>query len=678
MRKKAIILMLCTMGCMTIPKAAAAGIGTWNAYMAYHDIQQIREASGHLFVLASNSLYQYNLSDQSITTYDKVNGLSDTYITNIVWNADARRLIAVYENSNIDLVDTRGNVTNISDLYNKAMTEDKTVNTVTISGKYAYLATNFGIVKVNMSAAEISETYNLGLTVRKVAISGNRIYARTKQEAVWSADINANLLDKSNWTVTSSWPQGIFDEDKTEYDKYYPIVETLEPGGPDYNYFGFLKFHKGRLYSTNGRSGQEDKACLQVYDGIGWNVYENDIEERTGHRFVNLYCCDIDPADESHVFAGGQTGLYEFKDSKFVKEYNLDNSPLKEAVTVSAGNKNYVLVTGVKFDNNRNLWVTNSISPSTSLLELKRDGTWESHHDSRLMITAHDTPCSMEGLESIMFDSRGLMWFSNNFWNSPALIKYNISTNAMAVEKDFENQDGISFTMSFVRSVKEDRDGNIWMGTNVGPVYVAAAQITGGNSHYTYVQPKIPRNDGTNYADYLLNNIETTAVAIDGANRKWFGTSGNGVYLISADNMTEIHHFTTKNSKLLSDNIRDIAVNDQTGEVFFGTDKGLCSYMSDATAPAEEMDKDNVYAYPNPVEPGYTGLITVTGLTFDADVKITTATGFLVAEGRSNGGTFTWNGTDRNGNRVASGVYNVMTAKSDGSKGTVCKIAIIN
>jgi hypothetical protein len=112
--------------------------------------------------------------------------------------------------------------------------------------------------------------------------------------------------------------------------------------------------------------------------------------------------------------------------------------------------------------------------------------------------------------------------------------------------------------------------------------------------------------------------------------------------------------------------------------VFFGTDKGLCSYISDATEPAESMDSDNVYAYPNPVDfNNYSGLITVTGLTFNADVKITNAAGFLIAEGRSNGGLFTWDGKDKKGNRVASGVYNVITATQDGKKGTVCKIAII-
>ena len=90
------------------------------------------------------------------------------------------------------------------------------------------------------------------------------------------------------------------------------------------------------------------------------------------------------------------------------------------------------------------------------------------------------------------------------------------------------------------------------------------------------------------------------------------------------------------------------------------------------------MSKNNVWAYPNPVTPDYTGLITIVGLSYDADVKILSSNGAIVAEGRSNGGTFTWDGKDRNGNRVVSGVYMVATATSKGEKGTVCKIAIIN
>ena len=124
--------------------------------------------------------------------------------------------------------------------------------------------------------------------------------------------------------------------------------------------------------------------------------------------------------------------------------------------------------------------------------------------------------------------------------------------------------------------------------------------------------------------------------------------------------------------------MESIAINDKTGTVYFGTDNGLCSYEGDATTPAVDMSKDDVYAYPNPVKPDYTGLITIVGLSFDADVKIVTSNGTLVNQGRSNGGTYTWDGHDLKRRKVASGVYMVLTAKKDGSKGVVSKIAIIN
>jgi hypothetical protein len=199
-----------------------------------------------------------------------------------------------------------------------------------------------------------------------------------------------------------------------------------------------------------------------------------------------------------------------------------------------------------------------------------------------------------------------------------------------------------------------------------------------GQSSVTFYQVKVPRNDGTDYADYLLNGVSISSIAIDGGNRKWFGSDNAGAFLISADNMQQLHNFNTSNSKLISNNVAYISINPSSGEVFFLSDKGLCSYMSNATEPSETMDDNTVYAYPNPVTPDYDGLITVVGLTYDADVKIIASNGALIAEGRSNGGMFTWDGRDRKGRRVASGIYMVVTATADGNKGTVCKIAVIN
>ena len=618
---------------------AMAQVGTWRNYLSYHDAQSICKANDYLFVLASNGLYQYNLNDQSITTYDKVNGLSDTHITHIAWNQKVKRLIVVYENSNIDIIDTDGNITNLSALYNKSITEDKTITSISIDDIYAYLTTSFAIIKVNMQKAEIAETYN----------NNNPDYPK----------------DLTPY--------------KDDYDAYISTVSTLKPGGPAYNRFYESKFIDGTLYTTGGyflpaMPDNNTPGTIQVFDGNDWTLYQENISEITGYAYVDNCCIDVDPNDKEHVFAGGRCGLYEFRNGKLVTYYNKDNSPLMGANDrgKQLGN-DYVLILGIKFDSKGNLWVLNSLANGVSLLEYTSDNKWIEHHHSELI---DDSSITLPGLSNMMIDSRGLLWFVNNNWQNPAVFCYSIDDDILLKYDQIVNQDDVKYQSYAINAITEDKEGNMWVGTDLGPFMIQKSDI--GQKNITFYQVKVPRNDGTNYADYLLNGVSISSIAIDGGNRKWFGTNGAGVFLISADNLVQEENFTTDNSNLLYNNISSIAINNNTGEVFFLSDNGLCSYISNAIEPSEEMTKDNINVYPNPVTPDYTGLVTITGLTYDADVKITTSNGAIVAEGRSNGGMFNWDCRNKQGKRVASGIYMVITATSDGKKGTVGKIAIIN
>ena len=631
MKKIIIVLLLSIINC----QFSIGQIGTWKNYLAYSDIQQIRAAGNdYLFVLASNDLYQYNKTDQSIFTYDKINGLSDTYITYICWCPQAKRLIAVYQNSNIDVIDLKGNVTNISDLYNKTMTGDKTVSSIRIDGIYAYLICGFGIVKVNMQRAEIADSYT------------------------------PNHPD---------YPTSLPAEDNSDYNKYIDLVKTLNPDGPKYNDFGFMRFYNGKLYTCNG--DYDHSGGIQILKNNEWEIYQNEgISESTGVSYQGAFCMDIDPSDENHIFTGSRNGLYEFRNGKFFKYYDNSNSPIEPFDGVS---KEYQLVTGTKFDQQGNLWILNSSAPTTALVKYANNTFTKLSHSELMKLNRGTIQNRSNGeLSKIIIDSKGLMWFVNNNWNQPAIYQYNTENDNIIAYESIVNQDGTIINIqNGIRCVVEDLEQNIWVGTSLGPVVLERSEIENNGS--TFTQVKVPRNDGTNYADYLLANIDILSIAIDGANRKWIGTFNNGVYLISADNMTQLQHFTTDNSPLLSNSILSIAINPTSGEVFFGTGNGLCSYISDATESNTEMTTDNVWAYPNPVEPDYTGPITITGLTLDADVKILSSNGAIVNEGRSNGGTYVWNGCDKKGRRVASGVYMVATATNKGEKGTVCKIAII-
>ena len=653
---------------------ANAQVGTWRNYLAYHDIQQIQAGGDNIFVMASNGLYMYNQEDQSITTFDKTNGLNDVSITQIAWNKTAKRLVILYDNCNIDLLESNGKITNISEIYQKAITGDKSINSIYIYEQYAYLACGFGIVKLDVKRAEISESYMLGFAVKNITIDNNNIYAEDANGSVWTASLNNNLIDTSYWQQTTTFPS--FAQDNSDYEKYYETVSKLNSDGPKYNYFGYLKYLNDRLYSSSHLISNTIPACIQVLQNGEWQIYQDEgVKEKTGYNYGNIFCFDVDPNDPQHVFAGARNGLYEYKNGEFANFYNSTNSPIEGYNGRSTNNQ---LITGVKFDTSGNLWILNSQAPTTSLIKFS-NGEFTKYNHSELMKLEEGgiSNKSNTDLRHMIIDSQGLMWFVNNNWRLPAFYQYNIQNNTIKAYEKFVNQDGTSVVVGGgVRCIAEDINNDIWIGTSAGPFLLERSRINEVDPALTQV--KVPRNDGTNYADYLLDGLDISAIAIDAGGRKWFGTKDDGVFLISADNMEQICHFTTENSHLLSNTIHSITINQVSGEVFFGTELGLCSYMSDATESYEEMNKDNVYAYPNPVTKDYTGLITIVGLSYNSDVKILSPNGALIAEGRSNGGSFTWNGCDKKGRRVASGVYMVATATKEGKKGTVCKIAIVN
>ena len=649
----------------------AASIGSWKAYLAYTDITDIEKAGHELFVLASKNLYLYNTQDNSVRTFSKMDALSDCSIAHIAWNQKAKRLVVVYENKNIDLLEPNGNCTNMPEYYMKSVTGDKTVNGIYNYDHFAYVSTGFGILKINVSKAEISDTYHLGFRVNHCYIEDGKIFASSETNGLYAANLNSNLLDKANWNRVGDYhPQSkIIDSELLEK------VKDVNPDGPKLNSYEYLKFVDGTLYATNGLT--DEAGIIQTLKNDEWGMFNTaNISQTTGLSFPGIVELDVDPMDPNRVFACSRNGVYEFKNGEFVKHYNHKNSPIEIFDKI---HEEYELIFTVKFDKDGNLWCLNSQAPTQSIIEMDRQGNWSSHPHSELM-QLNDGGFinkSLGSLERMILDSNNRLWFVNDHWIIPSLYCYNPATDQLDAYTKFTNQDMTNYAVNEVHCVEEDKSGNIWVGTNLGPFYLDPKQF--GVDDPIFTQVKVPRNDGTNYADYLLSGVNISAIKVDAAGRKWFGTYGNGVYLVNADNMEQIHHFTANNSELLSDYIDDIAIDEKTGEVFFATDNGLCSYMSDATTAYEMMDKDHVYAYPNPVRPDYTGIITVVGLSYNADVKIVTANGGLVAEGRSNGGTFTWDGRDQTtGWRVASGVYMVMAATADGNKGIVCKIAIVN
>ncbi|MCL2074477.1 MAG: T9SS type A sorting domain-containing protein [Marinilabiliaceae bacterium] len=227
----------------------------------------------------------------------------------------------------------------------------------------------------------------------------------------------------------------------------------------------------------------------------------------------------------------------------------------------------------------------------------------------------------------------------------------------------------------FVYSIAEDHNGYVWLGTNKGVVVQYNPDVLRTERPY-FTRIKVPHGDGTDDAGYLLENEKVTTIAVDGGNRKWFGTETNGIYLVSPDGTNSIAAFNSKNSILPSDNVYSIDINHKTGEVFVATDKGLVSFRGVATEGKSEF-KD-AYAFPNPVRPEHKDMpITITGLMEKTIVKITDISGKLVYETKSIGGQAIWDGRNLWGERVKSGVYLAFLSTESGSNSSVIKIAIV-
>lgn len=685
------ITLLITILFMVLP-LSATDKESWEIYTSYNDITEIEPAGNQVFALASNGLFSYHIKNGSVTTYDKANTLSDFDINHIAWNKTTKKLVITYTNGNIDLLDANGNVVNVPDLYLKSMTDNKQINHIYISGANVYLSLSFGIIKLDTKEGKILDAYKLGFNVNYSYIEDNCLYAASKEAGLYRGVLKNNLIDKNNWEKAGNFKEqtmnstNVYDttnkywwtvkEGKLTYytlntdkEKIYQ-TEGIIPDGPASNKFYRLYINKNKLYAVAGAWSQE-KDCnnmgeVHVWNGEKWEEFEQPSDASLGHLYRDLLCLDFDPSKEGHIMVGSKAGLYEFQDGKFIKCYNKDNTSV---ITSPLGN-NYTIISSVKYDATGKLWLLNSLGDNSILSFDQTTQEWKHYPHSEI---GSNDRYNLTGL--IIGKNNGNIWFANNYYEKNRLYKYNYNTDELTMYgPTFTNEDGRDITPIYVHCLAEDRNGNIWIGTTSGPLYLSMSDIKNGNNIFT--QHKVPRNDNTNYADYLLDNSNIRCIAVDGANQKWFGTD-NGVYLVSDDCNTQIYHFDTDNSPLISNIVYSIAVNNNTGKVYFATDKGLCSFNNGIVGSNSEMTKDNVYAYPNPVKPDYTGKINIVGLSFNANIKIVSTNGTLINEGRSAGGSYSWDGCDLNGKKVASGIYMVETATESGEKGIVCKIAII-
>lgn len=396
-----------------------------------------------------------------------------------------------------------------------------------------------------------------------------------------------------------------------------------------------------------------------------WQTIDYTVEPNLSGNF-DLVSIAIDPSNPNRVFAGSWVnGLFEFNNGSLVNKFNETNSPLE----VISGT-DLIRVAGLDFDEDNNLWITCSDNQMPIVVKMANGNWYGLNYKSAMNVSnVGDILVASNGYKWVILPrGGGLFVFDDK--GTPEDLSDDDFRKLSIIDEYGETISNEVF------SIAEDKNGSIWVGTNQGVVVYYNPDNVFSSAPFYGQQVKIPRNDGTNDADLLLGAETVTAISVDGANNKWFGTRSGGVFKTNASGIEQIHHFNTDNSPILSNNVYCMQIVPETGEVFIGTEKGIISYRGEATEGDE--DYNDVYAFPNPVKPDYYGPITIHGLVAGSYVKITDISGNLVYEMRSQGGQAIWQGTDFSGNRVKTGVYLVFASNEDGSKKTVTKILFIN
>lgn len=605
------------------------------------------------------------------------------------------------------------------------------VRDITSDGTYFYVATDFGIYTAlqnnpnlaNYSAWSVMSGLPGGI-YNTIAEYNGKIYTNLSKLATsgTSYQDTAYVFNNTSWSyfippvgltiksfrncnnklvMTQPWSITTFDTDlilKEYIDGYFNDIARAEDAVIDNsnniwiadNQYGLVGWRPGLgvfSYYPDGPSSA-NVVAMSLHDNIlavapgggGNNLYIDGLYFYNGTDWTNtkgnfpsivnldtmfdIHNVLVDPNNSKRVYATtGLAGLIEFYDGVPVKLYNQNNSSLQTIQNIPGYTP--VWTSGLAIDASNNLWVSNSSGPYAVSMR-KSDNTWLALNFSPIIGNPE--------LGQVLVDKFDQKWFV--LTRGGGIMVYNGSGTVPSASntKKFTTAIGSGALPSTnVFCLAEDLDKQIWVGTDKGiAVFYSPENIFSGQNFDA--QQILVEQDG--HVQILLETELIQSIAIDDANRKWIATANSGVFLMSADGTKQIYHFDESNSPLFSNDVKSIVINHKTGEVFFGTTKGVIAYRGTATEGFEFFT--DVYSFPNPVKHSYDGPIAIKGLVTNTTLKITDISGTLVYETKSEGGQAIWYGKNFNGERVSTGVYMVFCTSEDGTKKTMTKILFVN
>lgn len=445
-------------------------------------------------------------------------------------------------------------------------------------------------------------------------------------------------------------------------------VDTILPNSPKSINVHSLEFFKNKLYVIHGGHSRH---FGNVFEKSGASIMgEFNIWSNYNHTMLGAYdVLNCAVKDNKEYFGCWGGGIVVVENNKYLNTFGFHNTDGALDTISCRQTNNSIRVSNLKVDKFNNLWGLNS-EVANPLFVLTNDNVWEA-------FTLQLSPEQLYFSDFLIDDLNQKWGVIAKKGSHGGLFVYNDNETVLnTLDDQFKilntSVGNGNLPTTNINCIAKDLNGEIWVGTEAGISVFYSPELIFSNFNFDAQQILIQDGD---YGQYLLSTEIINCIVIDGANRKWIGTKNSGIYLLSEDGISEIYHFTDKNSPLFSNNILDITINPLSGEVFIATENGLLSYKSDATEAQETQNEIRIF--PNPVRENYIGLIAFDGLVANANIKITDISGNLVFEGVSNGGRGTWNGLNKNGERVGSGIYLVFTTDILGEETAIGKILFI-
>lgn len=492
---------------------------------------------------------------------------------------------------------------------------------------------------------------------------GNRIYFIASNN-VYSANIDSlqnvfpfNTADNCNVVFSDNNQNplvGVFEKG------LYTSGVYLAPNCPNRNSFNsVIEDFRGNIW---GASGLGDGGFYK-FDGKTWITYTNQYYPALGNS--NNFRIMIPGINNVWALNFGN-GLVSVTDSG-ITLYNTSNTNLPGIEQGSS----FCVPSGAAYDNNGLFWVAFYRTNSGKSIYAKTDEVnW----------TGFSNPSSITGafFENIAIDSYNTVWATlSQFSGVKGVYFFNDNNTPFDPNDDVSGRYDVSiFQVQNIYNTIIDKNNVVWIATNNGVFTIDNPLAAIQNPS----NPPAPQKVGIISGNLKVPFTESSkCITVDILNEKWIGTDNNGVFHLSDDGSTLIEQFNVTNSPILSNSINSIVVSSKTGKAYFGTLNGLSSIQTNAVQPVENFDKiickPNPYIIPSAKNP----TLKIDGLVESSTIKIITLNGEVIAEYTARAGKIDdqWNGTDKNGKLVPTGIYIVVAYNKDGTKVGTGKLAVI-